>query len=59
MNDEAMVVLLEALGQILENQIKIMERLGIENQYDAYHGESNTSVRCDACYDLSTKYEHE
>ena len=58
MNDEAMELLFRTLGQILNNQNRIMNHLGIIDEKN-YWREPEDSIELEnEVFDFSTKYEH-
>lgn len=57
MNDEAMELLFRTLGQILNNQNKIMKHLNITNKGEWRTIDDSENLEYDL-FDFSTKYEH-
>lgn len=57
MNDEAMELLFRALGQILNNQNRIMSHLGIIDKSDWRKKEDSVELETEV-FDFSEKYEH-
>lgn len=60
MNDEAMELLFRTLGQILNNQNRIMNRLKIVDDEDlcGWRTASDSLELENEVFDFSTKYEH-
>lgn len=57
MNDEAMELLFRTLGQILNNQNRIMSHLGIIDKSDWRKIEDSVELETEV-FDFSEKYEH-
>lgn len=57
MNDEAMELLFRTLGQILNNQNRIMNHLGIIDKGDWRNTDDSVELE-DEVFNFSTKYEH-
>ena len=57
MNDEAMELLFRTLGQILNNQNRIMNHLGIIDKGDWRTTDDSVELE-DEVFDFSEKYEH-
>lgn len=57
MNDEAMELLFRTLGQILNNQNRIMNHLGIIDKGDWRTTDDSVELE-DEVFNFSTKYEH-
>ena len=57
MNDEAMELLFRTLGQILNNQNRIMNQLNIIDKGDWRNTDDSVELENEV-FDFSTKYEH-
>jgi hypothetical protein len=57
MNDEAMELLFRTLGQILNNQNRIMNHLGIIDKTEWRNTDDSVELENEV-FDFSTKYEH-
>ena len=57
MNDEAMELLFRAVGQILNNQNRIMNHLGIIDKGEWRNTDDSVELENEV-FDFSTKYEH-